>query len=546
MTQQITGALFKDMVINGAAAINNHKEEINELNVFPVPDGDTGTNMSLTAGNAAKELERSTPGTISRAAEITSTAMLRGARGNSGVITSLLFRGIAKQLKDRDSADAVVFAEAMVSGVESAYKAVMKPAEGTILTVSRLASDAAIRASAEEKDIEAILEAALEAGHTALDNTVNQNPVLQKAGVVDAGGKGYLYILEGMLKCLRGEKIEIADGGAHATSDKADFTSFETEDIHFTYCTEFIVSRKFKKDPNVLRDFLDVRGDSIVVVDDEEIIKVHVHTNEPGNVITEALTYGPLLTVKIENMREQHTEKVIQSEQQGRPKVAPAAPVKQYGVVAVCAGAGLESVFRDLGVDGIITGGQTMNPSTDDLMDTINSTPAEVVFVLPNNKNIIMAAQQCVGLTPKQVIVIPTSSVPQGISAMLAMDPENPDEQVNAQAMTEAAQRVHTALVTYAARDSVFDDKTIKAGEFLVLLENALLGNGSDFDELMEKTAEALAAFSPEFVTIYTGADAAERETDVLQSAVSRKMPESEITMLEGGQPVYYFMIAAE
>ncbi|MBQ8974299.1 MAG: DAK2 domain-containing protein, partial [Oscillospiraceae bacterium] len=471
MTQQITGALFKEMVINGAAAINNHKEEINELNVFPVPDGDTGTNMSLTAGNAAKELERSNPGTVSRAADITSNAMLRGARGNSGVITSLLFRGVAKHLKDMDSADAVQFAGAMASGVESAYKAVMKPAEGTILTVSRLTADAAVKAAENEDDIELVLEKALEAGRTALENTVNQNPVLSKAGVVDAGGKGYLYVLEGMLKSLRGEKIELeTSGGDKPVNDKADFTGFETEDIRFTYCTEFIVSRKFKKDPNELRDFLDKRGDSVVVVDDDEIIKVHVHSNEPGNIITKALTYGPLLTVKIENMRQQHTEKIIQAKHEGRPKVAPVKPEKKYGIVSVCAGAGLESIFRDLGADGIITGGQTMNPSTDDLMDAINSTPAEIVYVLPNNKNIIMAAQQCVGLTPKQVVVIPTATIPQGISAMLSFEPEN-DEPENTSAMKTAAENVHTVLVTYAARDSEFEGTRIKAGEYLVLLE---------------------------------------------------------------------------
>ena len=541
MTQQITGAVFKDMIINGAAAISNHKSEINELNVFPVPDGDTGTNMSLTIGNAAKELASSTPGTIGRASEVTSNALLRGARGNSGVIISLLFRGMSKQLKDSDCADAVEFAAAMASGVESAYKAVMKPAEGTILTVSRFAADAAVKTAESESDIEKVLESAIAAGNEALADTINMNPVLKKAGVIDAGGKGYIYILDGMLRSLKGEKIK-AEVPDERISGKADFTTFDTEDIKFTYCTEFIVSRKFKKDPNVLRDFLDKRGDSIVVVDDDEIIKVHVHSNEPGNIITEALTYGPLLTVKIENMRQQHTEKVIQA---GQEQAKPAAPEKKYGVVTVCAGAGLEGIFQELGADGIITGGQTMNPSTEDIMKCIDATPAEIVYVLPNNKNIIMAAEQCIGMTDKKVVVIPTKTVPQGISAMLALETEN-EEADNTEAMTAAAKNVHTAQVTYAARDSEFDGKQIKAGEYLVLLESSLIANGPDLQQVLAVTAAEMAKFSPELVTIYTGADASENETAVAEGVMTDAMPDAETSVLEGGQPVYYFMISAE
>lgn len=570
------------MVINGAAAIDNNKGEINELNVFPVPDGDTGTNMSLTMGAGAATLADSTPDTIGSAAEMTAGALLRGARGNSGVILSLLFRGIARHLKDMVTADAYDIACAITHGVDSAYKAVMKPAEGTILTVSRIAADAAVSEAERESDIEAVLGHAIRVGYEALANTINQNPILKKAGVVDAGGKGYLYILEGMLKALRGEKLYLSQERAAVGAEKADFSGFETQDIKFTYCTEFIVSRKNKKDVNLLRNFLDVRGDSIVVVDDDELIKVHVHSNEPGIVITEAMTYGPLVTIKIENMKEQHTGKVVEkqaavqppdinpsdksgsskpaaapptpeNQQEAQPKAATAqvAPEdvasedKQFGVVAVCAGIGMCSVFRDLGVDNIIVGGQTMNPSTEDILNKIEATPAETIFVLPNNKNIIMAAQQCMRLTEKRVIVIPSKTMPQGISAMIALDPAAPVEE-NTELMTDAISSVHTAQITYAARDSMFDGQMIKAGDYLALLEDSLIATGKDTVTLLDAVAFALSEFAPEFITVFSGEDVDSETSNEVLKRLSDAIPTAEASVVYGGQPVYYYLISAE
>jgi len=546
LTLQITGELFRKMISNAAASIENHKQEINDLNVFPVPDGDTGTNMSLTIGAAEKTLGAMLPGTLGHAAEVTAGALLRGARGNSGVILSLLFRGFARRLKDVDSADSAEFASALATGVESAYKAVMKPAEGTILTVSRLAAAAAVAASDTEADIEAVLEQALEAGYVALADTINQNPVLKKAGVIDAGAKGYLYMLDGALKALRGEAITKVSAEKEP-SDKADFAQFATEDIKFVYCTEFVVDRKSKKEPNRLRDFLDARGDSIVVVDDDAIIKVHVHTNEPGAVLTEALTYGPLLSVKIENMREQHSE-AIAFETAGapaKPKAGEPAELKEFAMVAVCAGAGLEEVFHDLGADGIITGGQTMNPSTEDILEKIVEAPSEVVFVLPNNKNIIMAAEQCAPLTEKRVIVIPTRSIPQGISAMLSIDGADGIEDM-ASRMAAAAVRVRTIQVTLAARDSVFDGLEIGKGEHIALLDDSLAASGPDAEAVFGAVAEALGGFSPEFITVFTGEDADEAETAALSDRIGAVAPRSEITVIRGDQPVYRYIISAE
>ena len=548
MTQQITGELYKNMIINAAAAIENNKQEINDLNVFPVPDGDTGTNMSLTIGAAEGALKSMTPGTMGHVAEVTASALLRGARGNSGVILSLLFRGFSKSLKDVDSANAKDFAAALTSGVESAYKAVMKPAEGTILTVSRLAADAAVATAEAESDIEVVLEKTLEAGYAALAETVNQNPVLQKAGVIDAGGKGYLYIVDGMLKALQGVTLEKA-APTSAENEKADFAQYTAEDIKFAYCTEFIIERKqTTKDANRLRDYLDVRGDSIVVVDDEAIIKVHVHTNDPGVVLTEALTYGSLMAIKIENMKEQHSEAVAEAGgAAGSASSAAAAPeeMKDFAFVTVCAGKGLEEIFQNLGVDRVITGGQTMNPSTEDILEKITSAPSDTVFVLPNNKNIIMAAEQCIPLTEKRVIVIPTKSIPQGVSAMLAIDEVDNVEEMQT-LMNAAAKKVHTALATTAARNSVFDGQKIKKGAHLALVDDALTASSNNFSEVIAKVAETLSAFNPEFITIFTGEDAKEDEIKEVSEFVSSYAPDVEVTIIDGGQPVYRYIVSAE
>ena len=548
MTQRITGELLKSMVINAAAAIENHKQEINELNVFPVPDGDTGTNMSLTISAAEKAISSMAPGTIGHAAEAIAGAMLRGARGNSGVILSLLFRGFSRRLKDIDSADSAAFASALASGVDSAYKAVMKPAEGTILTVSRLAAGAAVAAAENEGDVETVLERALEEGYIALADTINLNPVLKKAGVIDAGAKGYLYILDGMLNALRG-KVEEKKASAAQPDEKADFARFTSEGIEFVYCLEFIAERKLRTDTNRLRDYLDIRGDSVVVVDDEEIIKVHVHTNEPGAIITEAITYGPLLSVKIDNMRQQHSETLI-----GAGSAEPGEPgsdekqdeLKEFGSVVVCAGPGIEEVFRNLGADKLIVGGQTMNPSTEDILKKINDTPSDTVFVLPNNKNIIMAAEQCIPLTPKRVVVIPTTSIPQGVSAMLAIDGSADIESIAA-GMSEAAQRVRTVQITLAARDSTFEDMRIKEGEYIAMLDDALAANGRDIDVVIDAAVKKLGSgFSPEFVTVFTGEDVSEEEAASVAESIADAFDGAEISVVRGGQPVYHYIISAE
>jgi len=554
LSERITSAAFISMVQSAAAAIENHKNEINELNVFPVPDGDTGTNMSLTMGAGAAALSKQDPGALGRAAEINANALLRGARGNSGVILSLLFRGMAKHLKDASSADANDIAQALVSGVDTAYKAVMKPTEGTILTVSRLAAAAAVEAALNGGDVNATLEAAIETGWKTVAETTAMNPVLEKAGVVDAGGKGFMYILEAMLSAFNGAPVVPVEArDVRDDSVKADFTEFNTEDITFTYCTEFIAERGEDKDPELLRGFLNERGDSIVLVYDDEIIKTHIHTNEPGVVLTEALTYGQLLTVKIENMRQQHTQKIISAEQSAaaEAEAAPEAPSgeaeprKQYGIVAVCAGDGFAGLFRDIGVDAIVSGGQTMNPSTEDILKQVETVPAETVFILPNNKNIVMAAQQCDGLSDRKTIVIPTSTVPQGVSAVLAFDPEA-DVDTNTQALTEAASRVQTAQITYAARESDFDGHRIKAGEYLALLDGSLLANTTKLNKAVDATAKALSEGDPDIITIYYGCDTDEATALEVQARIQKRMPSVEFTTISGGQPVYYFTISAE
>jgi DAK2 domain fusion protein YloV len=550
MKDRIDGTVFKDMVIHAALSIDAHKQGINELNVFPVPDGDTGTNMSLTMGAAMNELKKSSPTGIGQAAEITAGALLRGARGNSGVILSLLFRGFARALKDKPYAGPADYALALSEGVTAAYKAVMNPSEGTILTVSRLVAATACEEAQAEPDMEKLFEAMICVGHKALADTINLNPVLKKAGVIDAGGKGYMIILEAMLASMRGEAPVLAAGDAEqaAIKEKATFSDFLTEDITFGYCTEFIVTRETDKNPQLLQRFLDDLGDSLVMVDDDEIIKVHVHTDRPGDVLTEALTYGSLLTVKVENMREQHTETIareLTERDQSRQTNSIAAPEKPIGVVAVCAGTGVEAVFKDLGVDELVAGGQTMTPSPEDILLAVNKTPAETVFILPNNKNIDMAARECAQLTEKNVIVISSTTVPQGISAMLALDPDG-DLDTNTENMTAAISAVHTISLTYAARASVFDDTEIKEGDYLALLENKLLCVKSDFFNVRDAIVRSIKSFTPEFITIFYGGDVSEEQAGAFSAYVSEALPQAEITTVNGGQPIYYYMISVE
>ena len=543
MRQTINGADLRRMIISAAASIEIHKQALNELNVFPVPDGDTGTNMSMTINTAAADLRKTEDPELYAASKVAASAMLRGARGNSGVILSLLFRGMSKALKGSENCDGVLWAAALQAGVDAAYKAVMKPAEGTILTVARLAAAKAAEAAQENNHIEFVHEAAIAEAKVALANTVNQNPVLKKAGVVDAGGKGWLFALEAMLSALRGEDIVVPEGGEAAeTKEQADFSDFNTEDITFTYCTEFIISRENQNDPEKLRQFLSSIGDSLVLVDDDEIIKVHVHTNDPGRALHEAIEYGSFVTVKVENMRLQHTEKVM-SEQEIAPKIAE--PEKPIGVVSVCAGTGLADVFTNLGVDAIISGGQTMNPSTQDILEAVNTVPAETVFVLPNNKNIIMAAQQVDALTPKNVIVIGSKTVPQGVTAMLSFNPEGSVEE-NTQAMTEALGTVDTMQITYAARNSDFDGYDIHEGDYLAMFGSSLFGTSQDIKVLLKSLAEKVRDDAREYITIYYGADIKEKHAQKAADLFADICPDAEVNLINGGQPVYYYLISAE
>ena len=559
---KIDAAVFQRMVIHGAAAIHLEKQTINDLNVFPVPDGDTGTNMSLTIGAAAQEMKKKQYDTVGQAAQGVASALLRGARGNSGVILSLLFRGIAKALKEKETIDGRDLALALDFGVAAAYKAVMKPAEGTILTVSRLAAARAAGFARENDDPAAVLAAAIDEGQVALAETLEMNPVLKKAGVVDAGGKGFLTILQGMLDELSGVPMPQEADEDRAPAEKADFVAMAAEDITFAFDTVYII-RKNSPDVDLepLRRYLNSIGDSLVIGEDDEAFKVHVHTNTPGEALTESQKYGTLELAKIENMRTQaddladgkHVQstddlEAIEAELENQPpeKPAKAAPEKKFGYVAVCAGAGLEAVFRDLGADGLVGGGQTMNPSTEDILKEIEATPAEIVYVLPNNKNIIMAAQQCVPLCEdKKVVVLPTKTVPQGIAAMLAADPDAQEED-NTAAMTEAFGKVHTSEITYAARDSDFDGFAIKQGDYLALLEHQLFGTDRDLDALLDRLAKSETVQSAEFISIFYGEDVTEDQAQAAEKIFSAACPNAEVSLLPGGQPVYYYMISAE
>ena len=554
MREFIDAAVFKDIILCASAALEQNRQLINELNVFPVPDGDTGTNMSLTMGAAAAELSKKSFPTLSAAADCAASAMLRGARGNSGVILSLLFRGLAKRLKGAEKADARLYAAAMTDGVDAAYKAVMKPAEGTILTVSRVATSAAVEFAEHGSDLELMLSCAVESAIEALADTINLNPVLARAGVVDAGGKGYVFILEATLSVLRGEayvpEVQPNKAGAIDVQEHADFAAFSPEEIEFAYDTVYIV-RKNGEPLEPLRIYLESIGDSLVISEDDEVFKVHVHTNIPGHALTESQKYGELEVAKIENMR-------IQAEQVAagqRPTTADdaenelepvsAEPEKPFGAVAICAGAGMAGLFRELGADRIVTGGQTMNPSTEDILKEINRTPAETVFVLPNNKNIIMAAEQCIPLTEKNVVVIPTKTVPQGITALLSLDETATEDEIT-EGMAEAIASVHTALVTYAARDSDFDGHKIHAGEYLALLDGALVGSYTNIDTLLDELSWSVDELAPAVISVYYGEDVHQEDADRAAAKLGACFPDAEISVVNGGQPVYYYMISIE
>ena len=558
MVQSVDGKTLAGMLIHASACLNAEKQKINELNVFPVPDGDTGTNMSLTISTAAAELRQKKPTTVEKAAAVCASAMLRGARGNSGVILSLIFRGFSRAMKDKTEMNGIDLADALNAGVIAAYKAVMKPAEGTVLTVSRLAGERAGRAAEENSAFEYVLESSIERAREALADTINQNPVLKKAGVVDAGGMGFVVILQGMLDELRGVAAPSEDEADKPAQDKADFGSLADEEITFTYDTVFIVRRTGGKPLDEYRAWLETMGDSLVIGEGDEEFKVHVHTDEPGVVLTKAAEFGTLELAKIENMRTQADDlaagKHVQStddlaavEEELEAQENTVAPAeKRYGFVAVCAGDGLADTFRALGVDTIVSGGQTMNPSTEAILKEVNRTPSEVVFILPNNKNIIMAAQQCEGLTEKQIIVIPTATVPQGITAMMSFDPDENDPQTIAQAMVAAAQTVSTAQITYAARNSDFDGFAINEGDYLALLDGKLFGTSRSMDELLEKLSQHAAQAGAEYINIYTGEGVSEDDGAKTEALFAQSCPDAEVAAIPGGQSVYFYIISIE
>ncbi len=539
---KINGEDYRKLIINAAQSLEDNKDEINDLNVFPVPDGDTGSNMSMTIGHAAEELmkeDKDVP--LYEVAKNTATAMLHGARGNSGVILSMFFRGISKGLTNAYECDGIAFANALKEGVESAYNAVDKPAEGTILTVARCCAEAAEKAAKKKNNFEYVLGAAISGAEKALEKTVNQNPVLEKAGVVDAGGMGWLVVMQAMHRALKSKgKIKYIPKTAAVTkpSAKADFAAFETENIKFGFCTEFIV-RKHEQDSDssALKTYLNGMGDSLVMIDDGEIIKVHVHTNEPHNVLGEALKYGVYETVKVENMRTQHTNKLVEE----------VIELKEYGFVSVSNGDGINSMFEELGIDRIVSGGQTMNPSTDDLYAAVQSVDAKTVFILPNNKNIIMTANQISELTDKNVVVIPTRSIPQGFSAMLGFD-EEADVETNTQNMIENAKNVDTMQITYAARNSNFDGMDIAEGDYLGICNDKLLANNSNIEKIFESIVQKIKDTGKSFVSIYYGQDISEQDANKALELVQGELKDAgvEITLYNGAQPVYYYIISAE
>ena len=563
----ISGKILRDAIISGANNINNQRSRVDELNVFPVPDGDTGTNMGMTVGAAVRELEALDDScTVGEAAKTAASAMLRGARGNSGVITSLLFRGFSKALEGKKEAGADDLVEALKKGVEGAYKAVMKPTEGTILTVARVASEEAAACGAEE--IPALWDVVMTAGQKALEDTPNLLPVLKKAGVVDAGGQGIMIIFEGMGKVFHGEDI-VAGGEAvpnkaklsTANAGKGVFTDdlMKVEDIKNGYCTQFLINKNEGASAAKMRAFAESNGDSVVCIEDDDVINLHVHTADPGKILSEAIKYGYLTNFKIENMHEQFLARQKQGkslEKQASAEKAPSQasefvyaavdPSRDYGFVAVAAGEGLKAVFTDLAADAVVSGGQTMNPATEDILAAIQSVPAKTVLVLPNNKNIIMASEQAQKLADRKVIVLPTRTVPQGMTAMLNFDPDLKPEE-NAVAMMQAADRVSTGLITYAARDSEFDGKPIKKGEIMALENGKIVATGTDLVKMTYRLARSMKKKDTQFITVISGCDVSDEDAEKTTDLVRAKCGGSvEVSHISGGQPVYYYMISVE
>ena len=561
----INGKTLRDAILSGANNISNQRTRVDELNVFPVPDGDTGTKMSMTIGAATQELAALPDScTVGEASKVAASAMLRGARGNSGVITSLLFRGFSKALQGKQNAEAADLAKALQMGVEAAYKAVMKPTEGTILTVTRLAAEAAVASTATE--VPALWAEVMTAGQAALEDTPNLLPVLKKAGVVDAGGQGILLVFAGMQQVfegrgmVQGEEVAPKPKLNSDAAGKGVFTDdlMKVEDIKNGYCTQFLVHKNPDASIAKLRAFLESNGDSVVVIEDDDVANCHVHTADPGVMLSEAIKYGYLTNFKIENMHEQFLAR--QKQGKGLEKQAAAEersageefvyaavdPERPYGFVAVAAGEGLRAVFNDLGVDAVVSGGQTMNPATEDILAAIQSVPAQTVLVLPNNKNIIMAAEQAQKLADRKVLVLPTRTVPQGMTAMLNFDPEASAED-NAVNMMAAADKVATGLVTYAARDSEFDGKPIKKGEIMALENGKIVATGSDITKMTYRLARSMKKKDTQFITVISGCDVSEEDAQRTTELVKTKCGGNlEVSHINGGQPVYYYMISVE
>ena len=562
----ITGLTLKNSIISGANNLSNRRAKVDELNVFPVPDGDTGTNMGMTIGAARTELLNLPDDcTVEKAAQVTASAMLRGARGNSGVISSLLFRGFSKALQGKKTADAKDLVQALEKGVEGAYKAVMKPTEGTMLTVARVASEEA--AASGIADAVELWQLVCTAAQRALDNTPEQLPVLKKAGVVDAGGQGLVYIFEGMLSVFKDNHIIAADEAPEKSAKlstsgagKGVYTDdlMKVEDIKNGYCTQFLVNKNDGASSNKLRAFLESNGDSVVVIEDDEVINCHVHTADPGKIVSHALQYGYLTNFKIENMHEQFLSRQAQGEGLKKQAAAEAADTgneftyaavdndRAFGFVAVAAGEGLKAIFTDLGADAVVSGGHTMNPSPADIVAAVQSVPAKTVFVLPNNKNIIMAAEQAQGIADRTIVVLSTRTIPQGITAMLNFDPDA-SEYENATNMMQAADKVATGLVTFAARDSDFDGRKIKKGEILALENGKLVATGTDVTKVTYRLARSMCKKDTNFITVISGCDVSEEDAARTTELVQAKCPAGiEVTHLNGGQPVYYYIISVE
>lgn len=544
----ITGKLLRDAIVSGANNISNLRREVDELNVFPVPDGDTGTNMSMTIKNALAELKNVPDGaTAGEVAKLTASAMLRGARGNSGVILSLLFRGLSKGLSGREEADAAALSAAFKLGVDAAYKSVMKPTEGTILTVAREGYENTVSLAKENGDAAEFLKAYIDAANISLEKTPELLPALKKAGVVDAGGKGFIVILEGMYAVISGGEPVLSEDEVKPVTPAAVAAAAAPEEIKFAYCTEFIVKKSAGgKDATALRAFLETIGDCVVVVDDEDIIKVHVHSNHPGKAIEAGIKFGELTKIKIENMREQHNNLIEADKAAQANRKQPVAPEKEIGFVAVAAGAGIEALFTDLGADYVVRGGQTMNPSTEDILEAIGQTPAHNVFVLPNNKNIIMAAEQAVSLADRNVCVLQSKTIPQGISAMMSFDPSAGFEE-NRSGMTEALGRVASGQITYAVRDSEYDGHKIKQGEILAMDNGKIVFTEKDVTKSLVKLTKRLISSSSSYITVIYGSDVSDEDANAAYELLRSKVSDDiDIVLVNGGQPVYYYIISVE